>query len=169
MTYQLTFSDGSFMLVDETYKMSLFRTAKSKKPIRITIQNYLKFGEIFFKNYVFIDNPTSEERIPLAFSLIDTPYDASLPMNMRLKFSEDIKVGDWIAGPDGGKQVKELHNGEEDLYELNIDGNTYTVNGGHILHLIDKENDNTIDLPVNIWILMDDEFKSHWAMEKIKE
>lgn len=58
-------------------------------------------------------------------------YDGSM------KNVEDIKVGDCLVGDDGKKRtVLELHRGIDKLYEIKpIKGNTFIVNGGHILSL----------------------------------
>lgn len=170
MIYKITFSDNSFYLVDETFKLCLFKHVDSKRPIRIPINAYLQYGEPFFRNYVFIDEPMPGNRIPLGFSIQEYTEDlGDLSLNVRYKYSNDIRVGDKVKGPDGPRTVSNLHRGEDEMFCINIDGNKYIVNGGHVLHLIDKETGEPLDMPVNVFLLMDDDFKSHYLMEKITE
>lgn len=167
MIYKIEFSDNSFYLVDETFKLCLFRNAEAKTPIRIPIKTYLKRGELFFRNWVFIDEPEPGFRIPLNFSITEFENDENLKLNERYKYSNDIKIGDKVKGPDGPRTVLELHTGEDEMFEIDIDGVTYTVNGGHVLHLINKETNEAIDMPVNVFLLMDDDFQNSYYMEKI--
>lgn len=167
MIYRIDFSDKSFMIVDDTYTMCLFKNLNSA-PTKIGIKTFLKYGHYIYNNYVFIDEPEPGFKIPLSFSISELDK-TDLTLNKRYKNSEDIEVGDLVEGPDGPKHVKKLHRGEDEMYELVIDGKSYTVNGGHILHLIDTETKEALDIPVNMYILMNDEFKSHYVMEQIKE
>ena len=50
---------------------------------------------------------------------------------------EDVKVGDFLLGDDGTpRKVLELHRGIDNLYKVTpIKGESFVVNGGHILHL----------------------------------
>lgn len=166
MKFKITYSDHSFIIVDENYELCLFKNIKAK-PKRINIIKYLDFYDTFYRNYVVIDEPEPGNKIPLNFSITET--DEDLPLNKRMKYSEDIKVGDIVEGPDGPRTVKDLHRGQEEMYEININGTVYTVNGGHILHLIDKDTGEALDIQVSVYMYMDDEFKSHYVMEQIKE
>ena len=55
------------------------------------------------------------------------------------------------------------------MYEIAVDGRKYVVNGGHILHLVDKRTQEPLDIPVNIYMYMNDDFRSHYAMAVIEE
>ena len=55
------------------------------------------------------------------------------------------------------------------MFEIDIDGVTYTVNGGHVLHLINKETNEAIDMPVNVFLLMDDDFQSSYYMKSYRD
>ena len=55
------------------------------------------------------------------------------------------------------------------MYEIAVNGKTYKVNGGHILHLVDKDTQEPLDMPVNIYMYMNDEFKSHYTMIVLEE
>ena len=167
MEYKIMFSDKSFMYVDDTFKLYLFKNYKSK-PIIIKIDAYEKFWHLFFRNYFIMDKISEDNEQLLSFSITDASDRNGLPYNTRLKCAQDVKVGDMILGPDGPRTVEDLHQGEEAMFEIEIDGKTYTVNEGHILHLIDKDDHTrTLDMQVGVYIHMTDEFKSHWVMEKV--
>ena len=51
------------------------------------------------------------------------------------------------------------------MYDININGTTYTVNEGHILELVDKDTGEHLQMQVGVYIKMNDEFKSHYVME----
>lgn len=168
MIYKIQFSDNTFMLVDENFTLCLWRNAKAKKPIKINIKDFIKTGYILYNNFVFID-AVDGVRIPLSFSISTDEIEEDLPLYKRYKYTENLKVGDLVEGPDGPRHVKDLHRGEEEMYDIVIDGKKYTVNGGHILHLIDKDTKEPLDIQLNVYLHMDDEFKSHYQMEKITE
>lgn len=168
MTYKIDFSDKTFMIVDETFVMCLYRNLKTKKPVRITVKNYLKYGEFFYRNYFFEDVMSPTFMIPLEFSISD--YDNSkdnLPLKIRFKYAEDLVVGDSVQGPNGPQKIDELHRGKDEMFEINVDGATYEVNGGHILHLIDVETNEHLDIPVNVYMMMDEKSKCKLEMEKV--
>ena len=165
--YKITFSDKSFMYVDDTFRLCLFKDY-NHKPIRVNIKDYLDFWHIFLNNYFFMDQISENNQKLLAFSIIKAEDRKDLPLNTRYKMSNDIEVGDIVEGPDGPRTVKNLHRGEEAMYEIDINGVKYNVNEGHVLHLIDKDDPtNVLDIQVGVYMHMDDEFKSHWVMEKI--
>ncbi len=167
MEYKISFSDKSYMFVDDSYVMHLYRKINGK-PFKVSIKAYLKFWETFIRNFFFIDCPDSIHKVPLSFSVISSDERKNVPLNMRVKDSQDINVGDFVAGPNGPVIVSDLHTGEENLFEIKIGDNTYTVNEGHILHLVDKEDEsNVLDIQVGVYIQMDDCFKSKWYMERI--
>ena len=169
MKYKIQFSDNTFMIVDSSFVLCLFKNNKTTKSVKIGIEDYLKKGELLYRNYVFIDQPYEGCRIPLSFSISTEEIEDDLPINKRYKYTENLKVGDLVEGPDGPRHVSNLHRGEEEMYDIVIDGKKYTVNGGHVLHLIDKDTGEPSDIQLNVYLHMDDEFKSHYKMEKIKE
>ena len=161
MKYKILISDNSFIIADENYILPLcFMLMKKQISIKDYLSNIHKYGK-----YYMVDN-INGEWIRRTFTIEET--DSNLPMNVRLKYSKDIQVGDLIEGPDGNPRVvNELHTGEDDMYEIEVAGETYTVNGGHILALVDKDTGEHLEMPVNVFMHMNDEFKSHWVMEKI--
>lgn len=172
--YKIILADKSFLVVDETFELCLF-TSVDSKPYRVNIEKYLKklnrpkWLKFLNKEYYFIDQPTENESILLGFVIEKFDNKDNLPINNRFKNAEDIEVGDLVEGENGeGRRVSALHTGVDQMYKINIDGIEYTVNSGHILHLINKE-DNTevLDIPVDIYLTLTDEFKARWAMEKI--
>lgn len=169
MIYKIQFSDNTFILVDENFKMCLWKNNKSKKPVKIKITDFLKHGHLLYNDYVFIDQPEEGCRIPLSFSISEFEIEDNLKLNKRYKYTENLKVGDLVEGPNGPRHVKDLHRGEDAMYAIVIGDTKYTVNGGHILHLIDVDTNETLDMTVDTYILMNDEFKSHFKMEKITE
>ena len=86
-----------------------------------------------------------------------------------IKKVEDIRVGDLIMGPDRApREVLELHRGQDEMYEIETeDGDKHIVNGGHILPLYDIETKEIINMPVNIYLFMDDNFKSKVKIMKV--
>jgi hypothetical protein len=129
------------------------------------VKDYLDNYEKYNKYYMF-DN-INGNLVRRTFTIEETDLD--FPIGARLKYSKDIQVGDLIAGEDGNPRVvNELHTGEDDMYEIEVGGETYTVNGGHILALVDKDTGEHLEMPVNVFMHMNEEFQSHWVMEKIE-
>ncbi len=168
MKYTIKLNDDSFILADDSYKMTLFY--KRKKRI-ISIEEYLNKSK-YWKYYMLdkIDN-----KIVRRYFIIEgldpmyMPHNLdNIPIGSRLKLAENIKENDLVVGPDGNpRRVQELHTGQDDMYEIAVEGKKYVVNGGHILALVDKDTGEHLDIPVNIYMHMDDEFRTHWVMEKV--
>ena len=155
MKYKLTLSDNSFFIVNENTIITVFKCFKKYK---LAIKDILDT----YENYYLLDK-INNKKIKRKFNIEET--DLNLSENIRFKFSQDIEIGDLVISPDGTPtQVKELHTGISDMYEITINDKTYTVNGDHILHLVDKISGEEIDLPVNVYIYMDDEFKNNCLM-----
>ena len=55
------------------------------------------------------------------------------------------------------------------MFEIEVNGEIITVNGGHILNLVDIDTDEHLEMPVNVFMHMTDEFKSHYVMEVEEE
>lgn len=160
MLYKINLDDNSFIIADENYEMTIFYMLNKKK---VTIKDYLVSNK--YKKYYMMDK-IDKDLIKRYFTITETTEDTKLPLNARIKYAKDIQIGDLVEGPDGIPQkVNELHTGEDDMYDINVNGETYTVNGGHILALIDKDTNEHLEMPVNVFMHMDDEFKSHWVME----
>lgn len=157
--YKINLPDKSFLIVDENYKLTLFNSIFKRK---MTVKRYLAHKEKFekYKLRDIIDN----EKIDRSFTIEETNLD--FPIGSRIKYAIDIELGDMIQGPNGEpRKVNELHTGEDEMYEITVNNKTYTVNGGHILALINKDNNERLEIPVNVYMHMNDEFKSHYYME----
>lgn len=161
--YKIKLDDNSFIIADEEYQMTLFHHHKKKT---VTVREYLNNRKLWKYHLVdFIEGKKIKR-----YFVIDNIGWSEYASGTRLKFAKDIKENDLVIAPDGSpRKVKELHTGEDDMYEINVEGKRYTVNGGHILALVDKDTGEHLEIPVNIYLHMDDEFKSHWVMEKIVE
>lgn len=164
MLYKIKLDDNSFIIADENYKMTIFRHHKKKK---ITLKQYLdnsKFWKYHMKDLI---DKKKIKRFFIVESLGDvTEEDIGIKVGSRIKLAKDIKKGDLILGVDGKpRKVNELHTGEDDMYDIEVNGHTYTVNGGHILALVDRETGEHLEMPVNVYMHMDDEFRSHYVME----
>jgi hypothetical protein len=106
------------------------------------------------------------DMIKRQFTIEETDLD--YPVGTRIKLAKDIQIGDLIEGADGTpRKVEELHSGEDDMYEINVAGETYTVNGGHILALVDKDTGEHMEVPVNVFLCMSEDEQAHWVMEKV--
>lgn len=86
-----------------------------------------------------------------------------------IKKVEDIVVGDFIMGPDKKpREVLELHRGQDEMYEIESeDGNKHIVNGGHILPLYDIETKQILNMPLSLYINLDDSSKSKFKLMKV--
>ena len=157
--YKISLSDNSFIIADENYKLTLFNSIFKRT---ITVKQYLAFKDKH-KNYKLTDL-IDNKKIDRPFTIEETDLD--FPVGSRIKYAIDIQIGDIIQGPNGEpRKVDELHTGEDDMYEIAVNGKTYTVNGGHILALVDKTTGEHLEVPVNIYMHMNDEFRSHYLME----
>jgi hypothetical protein len=151
--------DNSFIIVDNSYEITIFKGFRKKT---ITIEDYLNNN---YKGYYLIDL-IDGKKYKRHFIIEDTTID-NIPIGSRIKYAQDIKIGDLVVGKDGlPKKVGEIHNGNDEMYEISVNGENYVVNGGHILALIDRDTGEHLEMPVNIYMYMNDEFKSHWVMEK---
>lgn len=159
--YKINLSDHSFIVADEDYVLRVFYGLFSR---RVTVKTLLGMN---YSKYYLLDL-VDGKKIKRTFS-IEKNYETDIPSGSRIKMSQDIQEGDLVKGVNGAERVAELHTGVDNMYEISVNGSTYTVNGGHILHLIDKETKEPLDMPVNIYILMDDDFKSHFTMEVVNE
>jgi len=160
--YKLTLSDNSFYIVDDDYKLSLFYMFMKRV---ITIKDYLENKQKYEKYYLL--DKINSNLVKRTFIIEETNLD--YPIGMRLKLAKNIQYNDLVMGVDNApRRVKELHTGEDDMYEIEVAGETYTVNGGHILALVDKDTGEHLEMPVNVFMHMDEEFQSHWVMEKIE-
>ena len=86
-----------------------------------------------------------------------------------IKKVEDIVVGDFVMGPDKKpREVLALHRGQDEMYEIESeDGNKHIVNGGHILPLYDIETKQILNMPLYLYLNLDDENKSKLKMIKV--
>lgn len=161
MTYKISLSDKSFIIADDDYVITIFYMLLKKK---ITVKEYLNNPDKY-KNYYMMDS-INKDMIKRQFTIEEYDNVDNFKIGSRIKYSQDIEVGDLIQGTDGQpRRVNELHTGEDDMYELDIDGTTYTVNGGHILALVDNDTGEHLEMPVNVFMHMTDEFRSHYVME----
>lgn len=160
--YKIKLDDNSFIITDENYKLTLFRHGRKKI---VTVKDYLIKNKLWKYHLVDFVNGKKIKR----YFIIETIDDiGNLPIEQRIKLAKDVRVDDLVIGKDGEpRRVKELHTGEDEMFEINVDGATYTVNGGHILALVDKDTGEHLEMPVNVYMHMDDEFKTHYAMEKV--
>lgn len=162
--YKISLNDDSFIIVDENYMLTLFRFSFKKI---VSIKDYLIKTK--YKKYHLID-VINNKRIKRTFTIEEFSNKENYPLNVRLKLAQDIKVGDLVLGKDKQpRMVNELHTGEDEMFEISIEGTSYVVNGGHILALVDKDTNEHLEMPVNVYMHMNDEFKSHYVMEKVME
>lgn len=162
--YKISLNDDSFIIVDENYMLTLFRFGFKKI---VSIKDYLIKTK--YKKYHLID-VINNKRIKRTFTIEEFSNKENYPLNVRLKLAQDIKVGDLVLGKDKQpRMVNELHTGEDEMFEISIEGTSYVVNGGHILALVDKDTNEHLEMPVNVYMHMNDEFKSHYVMEKVME
>jgi len=161
--YKIHLDDNSFIIADEQYKMTLFYFGLKRS---VTIMDYLIKQQ--YSKYYLLDN-INGKKVKRKF-IIEHIDSSPYPVGSRIKLAKDIKIGDLIMGTDNTpRRVKELHNGVEEMFEITIDNTSYTVNGGHILALVDKTTGEHLEMPVNVFMHMNDEFKSNYVMEKVVE
>ena len=158
--YKINLSDNSFVIADENYELTLFYMLMKKK---VTVKEYLESDK--YDRYYLMDS-IDGDMIKRQFTIEETDLD--YPVGTRIKLAKDIQIGDLIEGADGTpRKVEELHSGEDDMYEINVAGETYTVNGGHILALVDKDTGEHMEVPVNVFLCMSEDEQAHWVMEKV--
>lgn len=165
MIYKIYLSDNSFIIADDNYTLSIFNLLKKKtisvKELYDNIDNYDNYYLIDL-----IDNKKYKRSFSIEVLENLTEDILKLKIGSRLKLAKDIQINDLVVGIDGQPRcISDLHSGEDDMYEIEVNGSTYTVNGGHILELVDIETGEHIELPVNIYMHMNDDFKSKVRME----
>lgn len=164
MLYRIRLDDNSFIIANEDYQMTLFRHAKKKK---VTLKQYLDNNKLWKYHMLDLIDGKKVKRYFIVDSIGNTTEnDIGIKIGSRVKLAIDIQKDDLVLGTDGQpRKVKELHTGEDDMYDIEVNGRTYTVNGGHILALVDKDSGEHLEMPLNVYMHMDDEFKSHYMME----
>lgn len=161
--YKILLDDDSFIVANDDYKIRLFHGIFRHV---VTIKSYL-INNGRFKKYYLLDI-VNGNKVKRSFTIEPFDNTENFKVGSRIKLAKDIQVNDLILGVDNKpRRVKELHRGEDEMYEINVNGASYVVNGGHILELVDKETGEHKEMPVNIFMHMGDDFKSHYAMEKI--
>ena len=160
--HKLKLSDNSFYIVDDNFEITLFKPLFKKK--KITIKDYLATNK--YRDY-YLRDLINGQKITRAFQILPVATDEEdLPHNIRLKYAEDIEVNDLVLGANHEpERVIELHTGEEQMYDIEVNGKTYTVNEGHVLELIDKDTGEHLQMQVGVYFKMYDEFKTHYVME----
>lgn len=159
--YKIKLDDNSFIIADDEYELTLFHHGIKKK---ITVKSYLTKNKCCKYHLVDYINNKKIKRYFSIEQIEDLPYE----IGSRIKLAKDIQIDDMIMGNDNKpRRVKELHTGEEEMFEIDLDGTKYVVNGGHILELVDKETKEHLEIPVNVYVHLDDKFKSYYAMEKV--
>ena len=149
--FSFIIGEGDYVLT--VYKFGIFKYRKSLASL---------VNKKHYKVLDIVDDKIVKREIAVE------PTDLVYPNGTRLKYSQDVKVGDLVVGEDRKpRKVTELHTGEEAMYEISVDGETFVVNASHILALVDKETGERMNMPVNVYVLMDDDFKSKVCMEKV--
>lgn len=162
--YKIRLDDDSFIIANDDYVLTLFRHGKKKK---VTVKDYINNSKYWKYHMLDLINKKKVKRYFVIDNLGETTEtELGIKIGSRVKRAIDIKEDDLVLGADyKPRRVKELHTGEDDMYEINVNGQTYKVNGGHILALVDKETGEHLEIPLNVYMHMDDEFKSHYSME----
>lgn len=166
MLYKILLDDNSFIIADDLCIFTIFSSFLNIKK-KVSINEYLANIDKY-KNWHLLDI-IDNKKIKRSCT-VEKLENSSIPIGSRVKLAQDIKVGDKLKGPDGkARVVNELHTGEDEMYEININNTSYTVNGGHILQLINKKTNEHLEMPVNVYMHMDKEFQDYYAMEQIVE
>lgn len=76
---------------------------------------------------------------------------------------EDIRVGDYLMGPDSKKRkILSITNGVGPLFKINPKrAKSWVCNDVHILTLVKTDTDEIIDIPLNEYLLKNNKFKHH--------
>ena len=160
--YKIFLDDSSFIIADDDYTLTLFRFGYK---VMVRMKDYLIKSE--YRKYYLLDN-INGKKVKRKITKVEDIKESEFPVGARIKLAKDIKYNDLVLGKDGQpRRVKELHTGEDEMFEITVDGTSYTVNGGHILALVNKETGEHLEMPVNIYMHMDDDFKSYYVMEKV--
>ncbi len=160
--YKIFLDDRSFIIADDDYTLTLFRFGYK---VMVRMKDYLIKSE--YRKYYLLDN-INGKKVKRKIIKVEDIKESDFPVGARIKLAKDIEYNDLVLGKDGQpRRVKELHTGEDEMFEITVDGTSYTVNGGHILALVNKETGEHLEMPVNIYMHMDDDFKSYYVMEKV--
>lgn len=91
----------------------------------------------------------------------ERPDQEVVMANLFVKQIKDIKVGEKVMGDDGTpRKVIDIHRGYGAMYEVRqSEGETYYVNDGHILSLIDIRTYKKVDIPIMRYIFLSNQEK----------
>lgn len=124
------------------------------------IGKYLKIHahQLFVRNFMNPDTPYT--RLHLMHGTGCHARDTKILMyDGRVKFVQNIEIGDWLMGDDGSPRiVHKLHKGREMMYRCNQStGEQYIFNESHILTVTDGN--DTVDLPLSAYMKCSDRDK----------
>lgn len=163
MRYRVYLDDNSFIIGNDNKHLFVFKGFLFPKKYCFSISELLEMPDYF--KYYLMDN-INGRRIKRSFRIEED--NSTLPVDARYKLAKNIELGDYVVGEDNTpRQITKLHTGISDMYELTIDGETFYVNAEHILSMVDKETGEHIDMPVDVFLQMDESFQSKMAMEKV--
>lgn len=170
--YKINIDDGSFICTkSNTYGLLLYKNNLIRK--RMTVAHYVKHIDLY-KDWYLSDKPHNVKILrKFNVEVIKDPNIVDTFSNdllcKRLKYVEDVVVGDMLVGPDGTpRYVTKTHSDEDDMYEIiDENGSTHVVNSEHVLHLIDITTLEQFDMQVNVYMHTNNEFKEKTRIIKI--
>jgi hypothetical protein len=141
----------NFIKFDKKYDWSdLILPEKIKDDIRTNLLNLIESREIYRKNGLQVKRGLILSGQPgcHAKGTKILMYDGTT------KNVEDVKVGDLLMGPDStSREVLQLANGQETMYKIIPNkGESFVVNGHHILHLEFSGKEMNFQFPMNITV-----------------
>lgn len=154
---KITLSDNSFIISDPNDIFTIYQHDYKSRNVKAsdlaTYSNWFMIDEINGKRY------------KRSFQ-VET-YTSGLPPN-RYKMSQDIKKGDLLIGAENEpREVEELHSGVSEMYDIIIEGETYTVNKEHILSAVDIYTRDITDMSIDVfYTLFKDDYKDIFRIEK---
>jgi len=79
----------------------------------------------------------------------------------KIKSVETLKIGEKVMGPDSRpRTILDLHSGRSGMYRINpIKGESFVVNGDHILSLMNTTTKAIVNISVNEWFSKSKNFK----------
>lgn len=159
MLYKIILEDKSFMIVKPFFTLMLFNDLEK---LEISVEDYYKQ----MKSGYYLKNINNTL---IQFYIESTDNKENYPLNTLLKKVQDVNVGDILLGPDNlPREVLELHTGQDEMYELESeDGEKHIVNKGHILYLHNEITGEDLDIPLEIYLQLDDELKQNLKLIKV--
>lgn len=157
--YRLCIDDRQYMFVPSFFPLVLHKGLSKKK---VTVEEAKRLD---LMNYWLLDKRNQKRFLEIQEA------EVNAPIGVFFKYSQDLEVGDWILNRDNKPQpILKTHTGKDNMFEIAFeDGTSYVVDSKQILRLKDEQTGEEVNMQVDVYLLMDDDFKRRMKFIRMEE